>query len=111
MLQQQFDDGMTRFNSQLSQNGGITDSGSTNPNIYGPAGADINMQQGHHSNQAPLTPSGASSGGTQGSHYGHQVPDIGTPGIPEDVRIPDQDLKLNAHKEAIYKSVTFLIEN
>jgi len=103
MSKEQFDDGMTRFNSQLSQNGGITDSGSTNPNIYGPAGADINMQQGHHSNQAPLTPSGASSGGTQGSHYGHQVPDIGTPGIPEDVRIPDQDLKLNAHKEAIYK--------
>ena len=97
---------MTRYNSQLSQNGGIPSD--ANPGMY--PGGDMGMQPGgHHGNQAPLTPSGASSGGTQGSHYNHQVPDIGTPGMPgEDVRIPqEQDLKMNAHKEAIYK----LVEN
>jgi len=93
----QFDDGMTRYNSQLSQNGGIPSD--ANPGMF--PGGDMGMQPGgHHGNQAPLTPSGASSGGTQG--YNHQVPDIGTPGIPEGIP-QEQDLKLNAHKEAIYK--------
>ena len=84
MVQQQFEDpGMTRFNFQ---NGGNT----PNSDVMYPMSSDV---IGNHDNQP------------QGYHKstGTQV----IPEIPQKVQ-NEQDLKLSAHKEAIYKFVYLL---
>jgi len=87
--EQHYEDGMTGFatgGQHISQNGGIT----PNSDVYGPPmGGDMNMGVSH-GNQTPASSYQNSSGTPVLSEVSQQLQ-------------TEQDLKLNAHKEAIYK--------
>ena len=84
MVQQQFEEsGMTRFNFQNGENTPSTD-------VMYPMSSDV---IGNHDNQP------------QGYHKSSGTPVM--PEIPQKLQ-NEQDLKLSAHKEAIYKFVFLL---
>ena len=106
MVQQQQLDNMTRFD-------GISEGPTPinqNSNSINESTDDINQNVlPVINNKQPLglqtvLPSGATS--CTESHYNADpVSNSVTPRVPDDFQISDQDLKLNAHKDAIYKSV------
>ena len=104
MVQQQQLDNMTRFDGiseeQTPTNSNAMDEPADNINQNVPS-ADYHKQQISLQTLLPLDASSCTE-----SHYNTEhVPNEVTPGISDDFQVSDQDLKLNAHKDAIYKSV------